>query len=77
MVLQIRGRTEKDAQDPHSHFHQSVFVESDSVPDVKLARAKLKAYYGDDFDEKTIEIVEWRGWNAEAMRKDHLPVEKI
>jgi hypothetical protein len=77
MVLEISGQTKKDAQDPHSHFFRTIYVEADFRPDIKTAANKLKAFYGEEFDEKTVSIHELRDWDAEAMRKGGMPVFKI
>lgn len=77
MVYKITCQTKAEAADPYSRFTTSIFVESNTPPNIAAVTKALKATIGDDFDPSTICIDEWQEWDADKMRKAGLPVQRI
>ncbi len=69
MIFMIKYQTKEDAADPHSHFTTSFFAEHSSKPTHEMVKKLVDQVSGGHFEEKTIVIEEWLGFDAEQMKR--------
>jgi DNA-dependent RNA polymerase auxiliary subunit epsilon len=58
MVYEVSYQSKRDAQDPHSEFTQSFFIESESEPDQEKVVKAVEKYSRGDFARHSIKIEE-------------------
>lgn len=72
MIYEISYQTKQDAQDPHSHFRHSFYVESESKPNPNSTeiRELVRKRSGGDFAPETIRVDEELDLDPEKLRKN-------
>lgn len=72
MIYEVSYQTKQDAQDSHSYFRHSFYVESESEPNPnsKEIRELVEKRSGGDFAPETIRVDEERDLDPEKLRKN-------
>jgi DNA-dependent RNA polymerase auxiliary subunit epsilon len=76
MVYEVSYQTKRDAQNPHSEFTHSFFIESESEPDLEKVVKAVEKYSRGDFSRETIKLEECPEVDATEMKK-HSPFVKL
>ena len=76
MVYEVSYQSKRDAQDPHSEFTQSFFLESKSEPDREKVVKAVEKYSRGDFGRQSIKIEERADLEATELKK-HSPFVKL
>lgn len=70
MLFVIKYQTKKDAADPHSHFTQSIYAESDARPTKDKVLDLVRRVTGGNFAPETVVVEECEvGSDPEELKR--------